>query len=68
MINRVVPGVYEVKCDRCGQTDEFKAASRDHARKRFIDHGWQDGRPGTAEELICPDCVALEKEKEHEGN
>ena len=59
MIARVVPGTYECKCDRCGQTEEFKAGSRDHTRRRALDHGWQDGAPGTTEEIICQDCVAL---------
>lgn len=64
MIHRVIAGIYETKCDRCGQTDEFKAADRVHARRRFLDHGWQDGDAARNEELICPDCVALEKEAE----
>lgn len=59
MINRVVSGIYEAKCDRCGQTDEFKAGNRDHARRRFLVYGWQDGAEGTIEEIICPDCVAV---------
>ena len=59
MIHRVIAGTYETKCDRCGQTDEFKAGSRDHARRRFLDHGWEDGDPTKNEELICGDCVAL---------
>lgn len=62
MISRVVRGIYEAKCDRCGKWDEFDAADRAHARRRFIDHGWQDGDTARNEELICSDCVALEKE------
>ena len=62
MIANVLGPVYEANCDRCGQTDEFKAGSRDHARRRFIEVGWQDGDPAKDEEIICPDCVALEKQ------
>lgn len=65
MITRVNHEVYEAHCDRCGQTHETDAAGREHARRRFIYHGWRDGDAKRNEELICPDCVALEKEQEH---
>lgn len=62
MINRVPcqREFYEAECDRCGREDETKAADRDHARRCFFEHGWKGGNPKKNEDVICPDCVALE--------
>lgn len=59
------PSRYETRCPRCGHWGVVHgAADRDAARDKFILQGWQEGDRTAAkpEDIVCPDCVAVEKE------